>query len=159
METGAPVNTMANVMAIAIKCPICMSDGGAVIWRSERMRVIQVDDSAFPGYCRIIWNMHIKEMTDLDERDRQDMFTVMLIVEQAIRDTLNPDKINVASFGNQVPHLHWHIIPRWNWDTHFPDSIWGKERREADVDQVSRVRGELLLMRAAIDDRLGKAFP
>ena len=67
----APANSMASVMANALKCPICMMDGGAVIWRSERIRVIQVDDSAFPGYCRIIWNMHVKEMTDLDERERQ----------------------------------------------------------------------------------------
>jgi hypothetical protein len=47
-------------------------------------------------------------------------------VERVLRDTLTPDKVNVASLGNQVPHLHVHIVPRWRDDLTFPDSIWSR---------------------------------
>jgi diadenosine tetraphosphate (Ap4A) HIT family hydrolase len=43
---------------------------------------------------------------------------------------LHPDKINLASFGNVVPHLHWHVIPRFEDDAHFPAPIWGKRKEE-----------------------------
>ena len=57
--------------------------------------------------------------------------TVVFIVEQAIRELFKPDKINLASFGNMVPHVHWHIIPRWQDDRHFPEPIWGKVHNDS----------------------------
>ena len=56
---------------------------------------------------------------------------VVLAVERALRDTLRPEKINLASLGNQVPHLHWHVIPRFADDAHFPDPVWAARRRDA----------------------------
>jgi diadenosine tetraphosphate (Ap4A) HIT family hydrolase len=52
-------------------------------------------------------------------------------VEQVLRELLQPEKINLASLGNQVPHLHWHVIPRFGDDAHFPDPIWAARKREA----------------------------
>ena len=51
-------------------------------------------------------------------------------VEAAVREIVQPDKINLASLGNVVPHLHWHVIPRWQDDVNFPDVIWAAPRRE-----------------------------
>ena len=47
-----------------------------------------------------------------------------LCVERVMRDTLGPDKVNLAALGNMVAHLHWHVIPRWKDDPHFPQAIW-----------------------------------
>jgi diadenosine tetraphosphate (Ap4A) HIT family hydrolase len=47
-------------------------------------------------------------------------------VEKTLRTLLNPIKVNIASFGNVVPHLHWHIIPRFEGDPHYPNPIWGE---------------------------------
>lgn len=58
---------------------------------------------------------------------------VVLATERAVRRVVQPDKINLASFGNVVPHLHWHVIPRWRDDSHFPESIWGKAQRAGAV--------------------------
>jgi diadenosine tetraphosphate (Ap4A) HIT family hydrolase len=52
-------------------------------------------------------------------------------VEAALREIAQPDKINLASLGNVVPHLHWHVIPRWADDVNFPDAIWAAPRRAA----------------------------
>lgn len=68
-------------------------------------------------------------MTDLVASDQQYLMQVVMAVEAALRALLQPEKINLASLGNQVPHLHWHIIPRFADDPHFPDPIWSGARR------------------------------
>jgi diadenosine tetraphosphate (Ap4A) HIT family hydrolase len=48
-----------------------------------------------------------------------------------LRAQLAPLKMNLASLGNQTPHLHWHVIPRFADDSHFPQSVWGTRQRDA----------------------------
>jgi diadenosine tetraphosphate (Ap4A) HIT family hydrolase len=55
----------------------------------------------------------------------------VLIVERVLREQLAPDKVNLASLGNVVPHLHWHVIARFEADSHFPQPIWGAAQRHA----------------------------
>lgn len=111
-------------------CELCVNPGGAVLWQSASCRVVRVDDAHYPGFCRVIWNAHVREMTDLDVGAQAMLMRVVLTVESVVRRLFNPDKINLASFGNMVPHVHWHIIPRWQDDRHFPEPIWGSVRRE-----------------------------
>ena len=58
--------------------------------------------------------------------------------EQALRELMQPAKINLASFGNMVPHLHWHVIARFADDRHFPGSIWCEPRREGTPRPLDR---------------------
>jgi len=104
--------------------------GGEVLWGDALCRVVLVTNADYPGYCRVIWNNHEREMTDLTASDRRHLMSVVYAVEAAVRTCLNPDKINLASLGNQVPHMHWHVIPRWHDDRHFPQPIWGQPQRE-----------------------------
>lgn len=131
-----------------MSCPLCAADGGEVLWRDEFCRVIRVDDPAYPGFCRVILNDHVKEMSDLPPELRQRLMEVVWAVEAAVREVCAPDKINLASLGNMVPHLHWHVIPRWQDDPCFPDAIWAAPRRPLplrivmkDLDQ--RLRSSL----------------
>ena len=93
------------------------------------MRVVSAGDPDYPGFLRVVWHEHVREMTDLPPADREHCLRVVFAVEQALRDTLRPDKINVASLGNQVPHLHWHVIPRFADDAHFPEPVWAVRQR------------------------------
>jgi diadenosine tetraphosphate (Ap4A) HIT family hydrolase len=68
-------------------------------------------------------------MTDLSAAAQRHCMRVVLAVEHALRKVLNPHKINLASFGNMTPHLHWHVIPRDRRDAHFPQPIWGERQR------------------------------
>lgn len=111
-------------------CELCTTPGGEVLWDSPSCRVVRVDDPYYPGFCRVIWNAHAREMTDLDPGQQQYLMSVVFAVEATVRKHFVPDKINLASFGNMVPHVHWHIIPRWTDDRHFPEPIWGAVRRE-----------------------------
>ncbi|NTV68697.1 MAG: HIT family protein [Azonexaceae bacterium] len=107
-----------------------MNPGGAILWRSALCRVVRVDDPHYPGFCRVIWNDHVREMSDLDASQQNLLMHIVFAVESVVRRLFNPDKINLASFGNMVPHVHWHVIPRWQDDRHFPEPVWGSVRRE-----------------------------
>ncbi len=124
-------------------CELCASAGGVVLWRSDLCRVVRVDDPSYPGFCRVICNDHIREMTDLDATHQIVLMRVVFAVEAMVRRLFAPDKINLASFGNMVPHVHWHIIPRWLDDRHFPEPVWGKVQREATAQRAA-VSDELM---------------
>ena len=130
-------------------CELCDSAGGQPLWQDELCRVVLVEDRDYPGFCRVILNRHVSEMTDLDAATRQRLMRVVFAAEQALRQLMQPTKINLASFGNMVAHLHWHIIARFADDKHFPGSIWGEARRagvprSVDRDALRRVLHKLL---------------
>lgn len=110
-------------------CELCREPGGRVIWSDGQCRVVRVEEAGYPGYCRVVWNEHRREMTDLSPAERRHLMMVVFAVEAALRAGVRPDKINLASLGNQTPHLHWHVIPRWRDDRHFPNPIWGEAQR------------------------------
>jgi diadenosine tetraphosphate (Ap4A) HIT family hydrolase len=134
-------------------CELCIQPGGDVLYRGEKYRVVLVDDAQYPGFCRVIWNGHAKEMTDLSAADRSVLMNVVWRVEEAVREVMGPDKINLASFGNMVPHLHWHVIPRYEDDAHFPGPIWAEVRRTPPSAALARRAALLPKLRAAIIDR------
>jgi len=103
-----------------------------VLWQDDFCHVVFVIDTPdYPGFCRVILKRHVKEMTDLTADERTRLMDVVWKTEQAVRDVMNPDKINLASLGNVVPHLHWHVIPRFESDRHFPNPIWGEVKRDS----------------------------
>ena len=112
-------------------CELCATTGGTILWESPSCRVVRVDDPHYPGFCRVIATAHVREMTDLDPDERLGLMNVVFSVEKVVCTLFTPDKINLASFGNLTPHLHWHVIPRWRDDRHFPEPIWGQVQRDA----------------------------
>jgi diadenosine tetraphosphate (Ap4A) HIT family hydrolase len=123
---------------LAHDCVLCRSGGEDVLWRDMHCRVVLVHDPDYPAFCRVIWNAHVREMSDLGIGERKYLMAVVFTVEQALRELLKPDKINLASLGNQVPHLHWHVIPRFADDAHFPDPVWAARRRDGVPRAVER---------------------
>ena len=110
-------------------CELCGVDGGVLVARRAELRVIRAVDANFPAFYRVIWNTHVAEWTDLAPADRSLCMQAVAKVETALREALAPTKINLASFGNVVPHLHWHVIARFDWDSHFPNPVWGQAQR------------------------------
>ena len=111
-------------------CELCENAGGEILWEGDFCRAVWAYEPDHPGLCRVIWDRHVKETTDLKSVERERLMRVVFAVEQALVTVLAPDKINVASLGNRVPHIHWHIIPRFRDDPHFPNPIWGEKLRQ-----------------------------
>ena len=126
-------------------CPLC-AEAGNSLWHDDFCRVILVDDLDYPGFCRVILNAHVKEMTDLLDAERQRLMAVVFATEAAVRAVIKPDKINLASLGNMVPHLQWHVIPRFADDRHFPDAVWAAPRRSGTARLVEDIRPRLVRM-------------
>jgi diadenosine tetraphosphate (Ap4A) HIT family hydrolase len=114
-------------------CQLCGEDAGPVLWRDGFCRVVSARDEDYPGFCRVILNRHVREMTDLAAPERDRLMRAVFACEQALRSLYRPDKVNLASLGNQVPHLHWHVIARWRDDRHFPGPVWCAPVRAASA--------------------------
>ncbi|WP_036301214.1 HIT family protein [Methylotenera sp. L2L1] len=118
-------------------CPLCSPTPHETLWSDDFCRVVLLNDTDYPAYCRVELLAHVKEMSDLAPQDRARMMKVVFAVETALREALNPDKINLASLGNKTPHIHWHVIPRFEHDKHFPNSHWGQAIRESHTSLLN----------------------
>jgi diadenosine tetraphosphate (Ap4A) HIT family hydrolase len=111
-----------------------------VLWQNAICRVVRVDEPDYPGFCRVILRRHAREMSDLEPAERDALMAVVWSVEQVVRETMGPDKMNLASLGNMTPHVHWHVIPRFFDDRHFPGPIWAPPKRESRRDEAREER-------------------
>ncbi len=91
----------------------------------------------------MVWTAHVAEFSDLGLEDRKLCMAAVNGVEQALRRHLQPTKINLAALGNMVPHLHWHVIARFDWDSHFPAPVWAPAQRAVDVVRQQLVQTQL----------------
>jgi diadenosine tetraphosphate (Ap4A) HIT family hydrolase len=136
-------------------CELCELNVPTV-YRDNKLSVILVDDANYPGFCRVIWNEHVKEMSDLNPAERALLNEAVYRVELALREVMAPSKVNVASLGNVVPHLHWHVIPRFADDAHFPNPVWAPALRQPDEATLAARRALLPRLAAAIERRMSK---
>jgi diadenosine tetraphosphate (Ap4A) HIT family hydrolase len=96
-------------------------------------------------------------MTDLAPADRSAVMSAVWAVETAVREVMQPEKINVASLGNMTPHVHWHVIPRYLDDAHFPSPVWAEARRDSAAASLAERTALLPKLRAAIARELAAA--
>jgi diadenosine tetraphosphate (Ap4A) HIT family hydrolase len=136
-------------------CPLCTADGGDLIWKNDVLRVILANEPDYPGFCRVIWNAHVSEMTNLAIADRSTLMQTVMKVEQAIIEVMRPDKVNLAALGNMVPHLHWHVIPRYQQDKTFPGSVWSVTVRDPDAQHLASQFAKVPALKQKLIDVLG----
>jgi len=128
--------------------------GGALVFQGEKFRVIRADEAGFPAFYRVVWTAHVAEFSDLNLADRTLCMTVVHEVEWALRQHLQPTKINLAALGNVVPHLHWHVIARFDWDSHFPAPVWCAAQRPLNPVALGGIQARLAGVDEAIKTRL-----
>ncbi|RZI85826.1 MAG: HIT family protein [Rubrivivax sp.] len=142
-------------------CPLCAGDGGLVVARTSRFRVVRVADGEearrFPAFYRLIWTDHVAEFSDLPVTDRHACMDAVAEIERVLRSLLAPTKINLATLGNVVPHLHWHVIARFDWDSHFPAPVWASPQRDdPSGGAVARIALPLKDLDAAIAEAISR---
>jgi diadenosine tetraphosphate (Ap4A) HIT family hydrolase len=133
-----------------VNCVICSEEGGTLIWRGDDCRVVLVNDPDLPGFCRVIWNRHASEMSQLSYGERDLLMNLVFAVEGAVRSVMQPKKINLAALGNQVPHIHWHVLPRFEDDAFFPGSAWSNRLRDTSDAILKKRRQHALELPQAI---------
>lgn len=125
-----------------------------MVWQDHDWRVIRPDEPDHPAFYRVVLRRHAAEFSALDERERARCMALVVAVERVLIEQLRPVKVNLAALGNIVPHLHWHVIARFGWDSHFPQPVWGPRQRSVEPPAVER----LPLSLAALDEAVRTAL-
>ena len=120
-------------------CPLCDADGGLLVFKNQQLRVIQALEAGFPAFYRVVWNAHVAEFSSLSPVERNTCMNAVVAVEHVLREQLKPTKINLAALGNAVPHLHWHVVARFDWDSHFPASVWAAPQRAVGAENLAHL--------------------
>lgn len=97
---------------------------------------IQIEESEIP-WLKIFTNENYKEFSDCPNEVKVEILRCLDIIEKEMLEYYKPEKINIASFGNYIPHVHFHIMARFKEDSYFPEPMWGKKQREADLNLPS----------------------
>ena len=114
-----------------LHCVFCSLADKTILWEDDFLYVILADEPDYPGFFRVILKAHVREMSDLSLAEQQHLMHVVFVAEKILRQVFFPDKVNLASLGNQVPHMHWHVIARWEDDPHFPEPVWASRVRDS----------------------------
>lgn len=93
---------------------------------------IEVHESEIP-WLKIFTTEKYKELTDVPKGLRKTLYEVMECIEEEMRSFYQPEKINIAAFGNYLPHLHIHVMARFKEDSFFPEPMWGVKQRESNL--------------------------
>ena len=107
----------------------------STIYENENIRV-EVEESEIP-WLKIFTKKSYREMSEVPSNIKMEMYELLDIIEKEMLSYYNPTKINIASFGNYLPHVHWHIMARFKEDSYFPEPMWGKKQREANISLPS----------------------
>lgn len=103
-----------------------------VIYENETIK-IEVETSEIP-WLKIFTQTPYKEMSEVPRSVRFEIYDLLDTIEKEMIAYYDPKKINIASFGNYVPHVHWHIMARFEEDSHFPEPMWGTKQRESKLE-------------------------
>ena len=104
----------------------------SIIYENKNIK-IEVEESEIP-WLKIFTQKSYKEMSEVPIGIKIEIYMLLDIIEKEMLDYYKPAKINIASFGNYVPHVHWHIMARFKEDSYFPEPMWGKRQREGTLD-------------------------
>jgi diadenosine tetraphosphate (Ap4A) HIT family hydrolase len=137
------------------RCTLCDSPGGVPVFEGRKFRLIRAQEAGFPAFYRLVWSEHVAEFSDLAAADRLLCMEAVATAERALRDHLRPAKINLAALGNMVPHLHWHLVARFDWDSHFPAPVWAAPLRQPPAQQLAAIEALLPALEQDLVQRLG----
>jgi len=129
-------------------CPFCrkLSDLGSLapeelVWQFPHSVALLGPWQYYQGYCILVARTHATELSQLPDAERVAYFNEMCLLARAIEKSFHPRKLNYELLGNQVPHLHWHLFPRYDHDPDALKPVWlALERGERDETEGQRLR-------------------
>ena len=133
-------------------CQMCRKwdeDADLRIATLDHCYVLLNRDQFFPGYTFVFTKEHVTELFHLDKTVRTAVMEEVTAVAAVLADLFQPDKINYELLGNMVPHMHWHLVPRFRTDPLWPRPIWSEPHEpvslspEQYVERIRQIRDRL----------------
>ncbi len=142
----------------ADECPFCLPRSGIADFMVEisclSVSTLYLEKiQTYRGHCVLLFDpRHVTRIDELSADEWTKMAGDIRTTELALIKAFNPDHINIASLGQVVPHLHWHIVPRYLDDPRWGGPIWTTTQEEmkkvyldpGEYDEISEsIRGAL----------------
>lgn len=129
-------------------CPFCVkvTDAGALaaddlVWQFPHSMALLGPWQFYDGYCILVARSHARELSALADAERRAFCEEMCLLARAIESCFRPHKLNYELLGNQVPHLHWHLFPRYRHDGDLLRPVWfALDRAERDAEERKRLQ-------------------
>ena len=136
-------------------CKVCQA-----VWPKPDSLIIELgltkvylhDDQFFPGWTVVVFRRHATELFHLAPTERFQLMEEVSHVAKALADVLQARKINYELLGNQLPHIHWHVIPRLTTDPSPLDPVW-RVPHEVVAGSVVQRRDRIGQIRQALDTK------
>jgi diadenosine tetraphosphate (Ap4A) HIT family hydrolase len=126
-------------------CPLCRKVAHVgelqdeLVWQFPHSVALLGPWQFYTGYCLLVSRRHATELSRLDDAERSAFLAEMCLLARAVEDSFRPSKLNYELLGNQVPHLHWHLFPRYQHDPEALKPVWLALDR-ADRDEAEKRR-------------------
>ena len=134
-----------------MNCPMCTRWQDEAPLRIAEMKhclVMLNRDQFFPGYTLVFTREHVTELFHLDRAVRQEVMEEVNSVAAALHRVFQPTKMNYELLGNMVPHMHWHLVPRFNGDPLWPRPIWSEPHQDKTLSSQEYAERILLIKNA-----------
>ena len=133
-----------------VMCGKYGATGPLLIAELETARAFLHEDQFFPGYVLLVLRRHATELYELAAGERRAHLEEVSRVAQALARAFQPVKMNYELLGNQVPHIHWHLVPRLAADPDLRSPIWRVDHRPAPLapaaarERIERIQRALV---------------
>lgn len=118
---------------------------------SNSLIVIELHESEIP-WVKIFTQTPKKEFSECTKEEKEAIWNALDVIEKEMLAYFKPDKINIASFGNILPRVHWHIMARFTDDSYFPEPMWGIKQREGNR-KIAPMEPFLKILKEKLDPR------
>jgi diadenosine tetraphosphate (Ap4A) HIT family hydrolase len=144
-------------------CGICsiierVRTGSSLDWIAELPRswLILGDAQFYRGYCILLAKHHVTELHAMPRGEAHELLDEMLAVGRTLAEVLKPLKLNYECLGNQEPHVHWHIFPRYKDDPLRLTPVWQRPEVER---KISLKQDDCVELLAAVRRELVRRLP
>jgi diadenosine tetraphosphate (Ap4A) HIT family hydrolase len=132
-------------------CGICAIIGritsgsfGDTIAELPRSWLILGDAQYYRGYCVLFAKRHVTEMHLMPRGEAHELIDELMAVGKTLERVVKPLKLNYECLGNQEPHVHWHVFPRYADDSMRLAPVWLRPESERKVSLEDMDRQNLI---------------
>jgi diadenosine tetraphosphate (Ap4A) HIT family hydrolase len=105
------------------------------------------DHQFHQGYALVLLKEHVREPFELSPHVQREHFREVMRAAEALNDTFQPWKLNFSCYGNVEPHVHWHIVPRFEGDPYLANDPWREIERFSEkmitADQAREIAAQI----------------
>ena len=98
-----------------------------------RSWLILGDAQFYRGYSVLLAKRHINEMHLMPRGEAHELIDELMAVGKTLERVIKPLKLNYECLGNQEPHVHWHVFPRYAEDAMRLAPVWLRPEDERKV--------------------------